>query len=156
MRIWKTVKDERVINLENKINSNAFHIATGLFVISIVVKAIFYRNTVVWADSMIYIDALIFVIPSMYVLLRNMLDGNDNFALSKKHIVIGILCGLLTAILIAILSSHSNWHIVVQRALSGFVISSVGINLIYYILGTISKKVAQKRDKQITQDCNNE
>lgn len=152
----KVERDEREQNLENRMNSHAFHMAAALFILSILAKTLFYRGAVVWSESMMYIDFLVFLIPVGYTFITRIRHGRHSFHYGKKYMIIGLFLGLAVAAMIVLLSSHPDKTVVYRHAWWGFAIGAGGVNIVYFLLTILSRKLAKQCEERIIEECNDE
>ncbi|MBC9720170.1 DUF6773 family protein [Enterococcus durans] len=91
----KKVRDERVLQLNNKIQSEAFILILGLLGLSI-----FIKSYVLNMSTSNYITELILLILSMvYISIRSSFVGLDSFGNTKKFVLpLSIITGLIIAI----------------------------------------------------------
>ena len=91
----KKIRDERVLQLNNKIQSEAFILLLGLLGLSI-----FIKSYVLNISTSNYITELILLILStVYISIRSSFVGLDSFGNTKKFILpLSIISGLIIAI----------------------------------------------------------
>lgn len=97
-------KDERVLAQKRKIGSDAFNILLVGLLISVLVQQNFFNAPF----TQYAVEIVLFIAASIYVIIRNLISGNDLFA-SKKGgqgivIINSVVCGLTVAVINTILN----------------------------------------------------
>lgn len=100
----KIQKDERVLAQKRKIGSDAFNILWIGLIISVLVQQYLFN-----APFLQYaVEIVLFIMASIYIIIRNLIDGNDLFSSKKggQSIVIinSLVCGFTVAIINTILN----------------------------------------------------
>lgn len=97
-------KDERVLAQKRKIGSDAFNILWIALIISVLVQQYFFNAPFVQYA----VEIVLFIAVSIYIIIRNLIYGNDLFA-SKKGgqaivIINSLFCGCTVTIINTILN----------------------------------------------------
>lgn len=97
-------KDERVLAQKRKIGSDAFNILWIALIISVLVQQYFFNAPFVQYA----VEIVLFIAVSIYIIIRNLIHGNDLFA-SKKGgqaivIINSLVCGCTVTIINTILN----------------------------------------------------
>lgn len=141
----KKVKDERIIQVQNKILGEAYFITVLLLSISILVKAYVMK-----CDYTNYITELIIIILSaIYIAVRSMMCGNNLMDTSKRNKTLCVLGAFGASIVITAINGVRNytnygehysglldWHFLATLAvtfISSFVLISIGILFVYIL-----------------------
>lgn len=139
----KKVKDERIIQVQNKILGEAYFVTVLLLFISILVKAYVMK-----CDYTNYITELIIIILSaIYIAVRSMMCGNNLMDTSKRNKTLCVLGAFGASIVITAINGVRNytnygehysglldWHFLATLAvtfISSFVLISIGILFVY-------------------------
>ena len=156
----KKVKDERIIQVQNKILGEAYFVTVLLLFISILVK-----TYVMKCDYTNYITELIIIILSaIYIAVRSMMCGNNLMDTSKRNKTLCVLGAFGASIVITAINGVRNytnygehysglldWHFLATLAvtfISSFVLISIGILFVYLC----HKKVQQRIEKKLNDD----
>ena len=154
------IKDERIIQLNNKIQSEAFILIIAILALSIFIKAYMLDMGV----REYLTEMIVMIISIVYLLIRGAMVGYsslDNLYFGKKFKVISIL---LLAILITIFNGIRNYTMYEENytgILDIHFLAVIGINFISslifvtLILGAVYsiEKIGQKRlEKQFDND----
>lgn len=97
-------QDERVLAQKRKIGSDAFNILLIGLMISVLIQQYLFNAPF----TQYAVEIVLFIAASIYVIIRNLIDGNDLFA-SKKGgqaivIINSLVCGLTVAVINTILN----------------------------------------------------
>lgn len=156
----KKVKDERIIQVHNKILGEAYFVTVLLLFISILVKAYVMK-----CDYTNYITELIIIILSaIYIAVRSMMCGNNLMDTSKGNKTLCVLGAFGASIVITAINGVRNytnygehysglldWHFLATLAvtfISSFVLISIGILFVYLC----HKKGQQRIEKKLNDD----
>lgn len=121
--------DERVVAQRRKIGSDAFQIlAIGLFISVLVQQYLFNAPFVQYAAEIV-----LFIAIAIYVLIRNLMVGNDLFAPAKngqKMVVINsAVCGLVVTVINTVLN-YMKYQEAVQMPMVAHIALVAGIMFI--------------------------
>ena len=156
----KKIKDERIIQVQNKILGEAYFVTVLLLFISILVKAYVMK-----CDYTNYITELIIIILSaIYIAVRSMMCGNNLMDTSKGNKTLCVLGAFGASIVITAINGVRNytnygehysglldWHFLAALAvtfISSFVLISIGILFVYLC----HKKGQQRIEKKLNDD----
>ena len=156
----KKVKDERIIQVQNKILGEAYFVTVLLLFISILGKAYVMK-----CDYTNYITELIIIILSaIYIAVRSMMCGNNLMDTSKRNKTLCVLGAFGASIVITAINGVRNytnygehysglldWHFLATLAvtfISSFVLISIGILFVYLC----HQKGQQRIEKKLNDD----
>lgn len=156
----KKIKDERIVQTQNKIFAEAYFVTVLLLFLSVFVKAYLVK-----CDYTNYIGEVgIIVLSTIYIAIRSMTMGNPLFDTSKRNKILCILGALGASIAITVINGIKNYasygekytgvfdlHFFAALAvtfISSLALITVGILFIYLC----HKKGQQKIEKMINQD----
>ncbi len=156
----KKVKDERIIQVQNKILGEAYFVTVLLLFISILVKAYVMK-----CDYTNYITELIIIILSaIYIAVRSMMCGNNLMDTSKRNKTLCVLGAFGASFVITAINGVRNytnygerysglldWHFLATLAvtfISSFILISIGILFVYMC----HKKGQQRIEKKLNDD----
>lgn len=160
----KALKDERIVNTENKLYKEAYIVAMVICFASIIVKTYLYGfNT-----STIGTELLILIVSGFYYSVRTvklglysdeieMHDRTSRIPMSLKNIIIGIVSGALIALFFGIRSavlygndSNRIWYFIITF------IASISIYVPFYtviiVLSDAAARRASKKASEKNQD----
>lgn len=160
----KKVKDERIIQVQNKILGEAYFVTVLLLFISILVKAYVMK-----CDYTNYITELIIVILSaIYIAVRSMMCGNNLMDTSKRNKTLCVLGAFGASIVITAINGVRNytnygehysglldWHFLATLAvtfISSFVLISIGILFVYLCHQKGQQRIEKKLNDDIEED----
>ena len=160
----KKVKDERIIQVQNKILGEAYFITVLLLSISILVKAYVMK-----CDYTNYITELIIIILSaIYIAVRSMMCGNNLMDTSKRNKTLCVLGAFGASIVITAINGVRNytnygehysglldWHFLAALAvtfISSFVLISIGILFVYLCHQKGQQRIEKKLNDDIEED----
>ena len=160
----KKVKDERIIQVQNKILGEAYFITVLLLSISILVKAYVMK-----CDYTNYITELIIIILSaIYIAVRSMMCGNNLMDTSKRNKTLCVLGAFGASIVITAITGVRNytnygehysglldWHFLATLAvtfISSFVLISIGILFVYLCHQKGQQRIEKKLNDDIEED----
>lgn len=104
----KKVKDERIIQVQNKILSETYFIMVLLLFISVLVKAYVLKGN--YTNYIAELSAI--VLSTIYISIRSIMTGNNLIGATKKNKSIYILGTLATSIIITVINgvkSYTNY-----------------------------------------------
>ena len=160
----KKVKDERIIQVQNKILGEAYFVTVLLLFISILVKAYVMK-----CDYTNYITELIIIILSaIYIAVRSMMCGNNLMDTSKRNKTLCVLGAFGASIVITAINGVRNytrygehysglldWHFLATLAvtfISSFVLISIGILFVYLCHQKGQQRIEKKLNDDIEED----
>ena len=160
----KKVKDERIIQVQNKILGEAYFITVLLLSISILVKAYVMK-----CDYTNYITELIIIILSaIYIAVRSMMCGNNLMDTSKRNKTLCVLGAFGASIVITAINGVRNytnygehysgsldWHFLATLAvtfISSFDLISIGILFVYLCHQKGQQRIEKKLNDDIEED----
>ena len=160
----KKVKDERIIQVQNKILGEAYFVTVLLLFISILVKAYVMK-----CDYTNYITELIIIILSaIYIAVRSMICGNNLMDTSKRNKTLCVLGAFGASIVITAINGVRNytnygehysglldWHFLATLAvtfISSFVLISIGILFVYLCHQKGQQRIEKKLNDDIEED----
>ncbi|XTR36996.1 DUF6773 family protein [Paraclostridium tenue] len=124
----KKIQDERVLSQKRKIGNDAFQIISlGLFLSVLVQQYIFDAPFSQYAVEMILL-----ITVSLYVIVRNIMVGNDIFNSNKVNqrvvIINSIICGIIITIVNTILN-----YIKFREIFTTDIVNSVVVSLVTFV-----------------------
>lgn len=153
----KKVKDERLVQLTNRILKETYLLMAGLLVISVLVKT--YGLKLPYTQSIP--ELIILLVSCLYVAVRSMFLGGDLADTSKQGKRLTILAALGLSLVVAILNGARNYaaygdqyrglldphflSVLAATFLGCLVLVSAGLYGIYYC----HKKGKQRTEKQL-------
>ncbi len=160
----KKVKDERIIQVQNKILGEAYFVTVLLLFISILGKAYVMK-----CDYTNYITELIIIILSaIYIAVRSMMCGNNLMDTSKRNKTLCVLGAFGASIVITAINGVRNytnygehysglldWHFLATLAvtfISSFVLISIGILFVYLCHQKGQQRIEKKLNDDIEED----
>lgn len=156
----KKSKDERIVSINNKIQSEAFLIAVLLLGISIFIKGYFYDMPV----SSYITELAVMVIALAYIVVRGAILGYNSLDTSKRGKYITILATFGLSLAVSIANGVRNYtsygdrytgifdiHFLAVIGVS-FLSSFAFISLILFIVSCIDKMGQKNLEKKIEYD----
>ena len=160
----KKVKDERIIQVQNKILGEAYFVTVLLLFISILVKAYVMK-----CDYTNYITELISItLSAIYIAVRSMMCGNNLMDTSKRNKTLCVLGAFGASIVITAINGVRNytnygehysglldWHFLATLAvtfISSFVLISIGILFVYLCHQKGQQRIEKKLNDDIEED----
>lgn len=128
----KKIQDERVLSQKRKIGNDAFQIISlGLFLSVLVQQYIFDAPFSQYAVEMILL-----ITVSLYVIVRNIMAGNDIFDSNKVNqrvvIINSIICGIIITIVNTILN-----YIKFREIFTTDIVNSVVVSLVTFVCASV-------------------
>lgn len=156
----KKIKDERIVQMQNRILGEAYFVMVLLLFISILVKAYVLKS-----DYTNYITELVIIVLStIYVAVRSMIAGNNLMNTSKRNKTLCILGTFGASIIITVINGVRNYanygeqysglldlHFLAALAvtfISSLALISVGLLFVYLC----HKKGQQRIEKKLNDD----
>ncbi|WP_346046322.1 DUF6773 family protein [Paraclostridium tenue] len=126
------MQDERVLSQKRKIGNDAFQIISlGLFLSVLVQQYIFDAPFSQYAVEMILL-----ITVSLYVIVRNIMVGNDIFDSNKVNqrvvIINSIICGIIITIVNTILN-----YIKFREIFTTDIVNSVVVSLVTFVCASV-------------------
>lgn len=156
------IKDERVVQLNNKIQSEAYVIVLFLMMVSVFVKS----NVLDMPFSNYIVELTIVILSVVYCTLRSVFMGND-FMTSFKHGKLSTMSiVLLSSLAISIINGIANYvqygdkysgvldSLFISVLVVTFISSAIFLSLIFVILYFLNIKGQQRIEKKINKDDN--
>jgi TctA family transporter len=155
----QTIIDERVLLQKRKIGSDGFQILLIGLLASILIQQYIFDAPF----SQYAVEYAFFICSSFYVLLRNLMVGNNIFSSNKssKNLVVvnSIVCGLTITVINTVLNYIKLGDLFITDIgntimLSGitFVCATVGAFIIFEMLYLINKKKQEKIESMLNDD----
>ncbi|WP_270647121.1 DUF6773 family protein [Paeniclostridium hominis] len=128
----KKIQDERVLSQKRKIGNDAFQIISlGLFLSVLVQQYIFDAPFSQYAVEMILL-----ITVSLYVIVRNIMVGNDIFDSNKVNqrvvIINSVICGIIITIVNTILN-----YIKFRKIFTTDIVNSVVVSLVTFVCASV-------------------
>lgn len=155
--IKNKIKDERIVSINNKIQSEAFLVVVLLLGISIFVKSYFYNMSV----SSYITEMAVMVIALAYIVVRSATLGYTSLDSSKRGKLITILVILGLSLIVSIVNGVRNYstyadmytglfdiHFLASIGVT-FLSSFVFISLILFTVSCIDKVGQKKIENEI-------
>lgn len=99
------INDERVLVQKRKIQSDAFVILYFGLLLSVLIQQFIFKAPV----SQYIVEFIFYICSSIYLLIRNILDGNDVFSSNKSAQKIILINSLVTGLTITIINTALNY-----------------------------------------------
>lgn len=156
----KKIKDERIVQITNKILSETYFIIVFFLIISVAIKAY-----VIGQPFTHYITELgVIFLSTIYIVVRSMMTGNTLLDTSKRSKILTILAVFGLSLTVTVISGVKNYlhygelytgifdlhfiAVLVVSFISSFMLISVAVFFIYLC----HKKGQQKIDKELTEN----
>jgi hypothetical protein len=152
-------QDERVLAQKRKIQSDAFVILFLGLLMSVLIQQFIFNAPV----SQYIVEFIFFIFSSIYLLIRNIVDGNDIFSSNRSVQKIILMNSLVCGLTITIINTTLNYIKLGNLFKTDFT-NTLLISLITFICSTIIAFLAfkllyianMKRKKQIETKFNDE
>jgi hypothetical protein len=152
-------QDERVLAQKRKIQSDAFVILFLGLLMSVLIQQFIFNAPV----SQYIVEFIFFIFSSIYLLIRNIVDGNDIFSSNRSVQKIILMNSLVCGLTITIINTTLNYIKLGNLFITDFT-NTLLISLITFICSTIIAFLAfkllyianMKRKKQIETKFNDE
>lgn len=152
-------QDERVLAQKRKIQSDAFVILFLGLLMSVLIQQFIFNAPV----SQYIVEFIFFIFSSIYLLIRNIVDGNDIFSSNRSVQKIILMNSLVCGLTITIINTTFNYIKLGNLFITDFT-NTLLISLITFICSTIIAFLAfkllyianMKRKKQIETKFNDE
>ncbi len=145
----KMVKDERVVSAKRKIQSDGFALVWLLLWVSVLVQQFVFNAPL----SQYLVELVIVLAMSFYILVANVLKGNDlNLSNSKRSKVLMIVQSLIAGATVAVINTVQNYYqygdvvqdTIVQNTIAvaavTFISATVGTFLVLKVVAWINTK----------------
>ncbi len=156
----KNNEDERVVAQKRKIGSDAFNILFVGLLLSILVQQRLFDAPL----SQYLVEVILFLSISVYILVRNLLIGNDLFSSKKKGqtiiIINSLVCGATVSVITTIqnylnysdnIKSSTPVHIAAVATVT-FISASLVTFIVLKIMYTANKKKQDAIDRKLDSD----
>lgn len=158
MKKSKKIKDERILMTKRKIQSDAFQIIWIVLVISVLVQQYLYAVPF----EQYVVELLIFIAMSLYIIVANIIAGNDLFDSTKSFTPI-VINSLVSGVIVTIVITTSNYlnngfewsnPILTMLIVAGatFAINTPIIFAVFYVLYLFNQKRQEKIEKKLAED----
>lgn len=131
--------DERVLAQKRKIQSDAFVILFFGLLLSVLIQQYIFNAPV----SQYIVEIIFFISSSIYLLIRNILDGNDIFTSSKSAQAIIIINSLVSGLTITVISTTLN-YVKLGDLFKTDLANTLIISLVTFLSSTIIAYIAFK------------
>ncbi|GAA0751406.1 MULTISPECIES: DUF6773 family protein [Clostridium] len=99
------IQDERILMQKRKIGSDAFQITFYGLLLSVLVQQYMFNAPF----SQYAVEIILFIAISIYIIIRNIMVGNDLFESSKHSQKIVVINSLVSGLVIAIINTTLNY-----------------------------------------------
>lgn len=99
------IQDERILIQKRKIGSDAFQILFYGLLLSVLVQQYMFNAPF----SQYAVEVILFIAISVYIIVRNIMVGNDLFESSKYSQKLVVLNSLVTGLVVAIINTTLNY-----------------------------------------------
>lgn len=153
-------KDERVLQLNNKIQSEAYLIVIFLLLISIFIKYYVMDMSL----SQYAVELGVIVLSIVYIAIRSMLVGYDFMKNSKGGKVSKVSIILISSLAISIINGIRNYSqygdkyigildgLFIAVLVVTFISAAIFMSVIFFVLYYLNMKGQQRIEKQIIED----
>ncbi len=154
------IKDERVLQLNNKIQSEAYEVVVFLATASIIVKS-YVLNL---AFSQYVVEFGILIISTLYISIRSIMLGNSFMSTSKSGKVLTVSAILVLSVIIGIITGVKNYslygdkytgifdaHFIVSiliTSLSAVIFTSLVFALLYWLNNKGQKRIEKRLNEE--------
>jgi cell shape-determining protein MreD len=153
------IRDERILAQKRKIGSDAFQILFYSLFLSVLVQHYMFNAPF----SQYAVEIILLVVIAIYIVVRNIMVGNDLFESSKysqklvfvNSIIIGLVFAIINTTLNYIKLGNS-FKIDIVNTVLVFVITFLCVFIITFAVFEILYVINKKRQKQIESKLNNE
>lgn len=133
------IRDERILALKRRIQSDAFTLLFFGLLLSVLIQQFIFNAPV----SQYIVEMIFFVISSIYILIRNIMDGNDIFSTNRSSRRMIIINSLVCGLTITIISTTLN-YIKLGDLFKKDLANTLIISLITFLCSTIIAFTAYK------------
>jgi uncharacterized membrane protein len=155
----RKIHDERVITLQRKIQSDGFIIVMIMLLISIIVQLAFFETTL----EHYAVELICFIGMGIYLIIRDIIHGNNIFPMSKRFKAMPLLISLGTAFVFTAIQGVWNYFsflVVYQNNISlflfgiiiGFISMTVGCFVVWSFISYLIKKRQEKIHKHLDKE----
>lgn len=99
------IQDERILIQKRKIGSDAFQILFYGLLLSVLIQQYMFNAPF----SQYAVEVILFIAISVYIIVRNIMVGNDLFESSKYSQKLVVLNSLVTGLVVAIINTTLNY-----------------------------------------------
>ena len=126
------IQDERVLLQKRKIGNDAFQILSlGLF-LSVLVQSYIFNATF----SQYAVEIILLIVVSLYVIVRNIIVGNDIFDSNKVNQSVVIINSFICGIIITIVNTILN-YIKFREIFTTDIVNSVVVSLVTFVCASV-------------------
>lgn len=151
-------KDERILAQQRKIGSDAFSILWIGLIISVLVQQYLFNAPF----TQYAVEIVLFITMSFYILIRNLISGNDLFASRKGSQATVIINSLVCGLTVTIINTILNYAKYSDRVELPIAINTVLVAGITFVSATATAFIAlellyfanKKKQKKIESDLN--
>lgn len=157
---YQTQKDERVISGKRKIQSHGFQIVWFALLVSVLVQQYLFKASF----AQYAVEFLMVIGMSMYVVIANIIIGNDMFISKKRGQVIVVINSLVTGLTVSVISTIINYinyrdkiqhptlvHLALVSGIT-FISTTVLAFIVLEIFYFINNKKQEAIDKKLNDD----
>lgn len=131
-------KDERILAQQRKIGSDAFNILWIGLIISVLVQQYLFNAPF----TQYAVEIVLFIAMSFYILIRNLISGNDLFASKKGGQVIVIINSLVCGLTVTIINTILNYAKYSERVELPIAINTILVAGITFVSATATAFIA--------------
>lgn len=153
------VQDERILAQKRKIGSDTCSLLMFILLASILVQQYLFNAPF----SQYVVEFIAFFGASIYILIRNIVTGNNLFSTSesaKKIVVLNsVICGLVVSVINGVLKYptieeyvRNNWGFFIFTQIITFVSSTVFAFAVFFIVYLFNNKRQKQIDKMLNED----
>lgn len=155
------IKDERVVNMRRKIQSDAFQVLFYGLLFSIIIQEYFFNAPF----SQVAVEVVLFIVSGIYIVVANILVGNDIYSSDNKKrgqilvIVQSVVCGLAVGVVNTVLNYFKLGSLVTTNLGNTILISFItflSTTLVSFVVFEILFLVNRKRQNKIEAEFNKE
>lgn len=153
------IQDERILAQKRKIGSDAFQILFYGLLLSVLVQQYMFNAPF----SQYAVEIVLFIAISIYIIVRNIMVGNDLFESSKHNQKLVVVNSLVSGLVVAIINTTLNYlrlgDLFKKDIANTILISAITFlcaSIIAFVAFEILYVVNKKKQKQIELMLNNE
>lgn len=162
--MMKKIKDERIVQMTNKILSEAYFVLVLLLIISIIIKTYIMDEPFTQ-----YITELsVIIVSTIYIAIRSMFTGNNLLNTSKRNKIFTVMAILGLSLAVTICNGIKNYstygeqysglfdlHFLAALVVT-FVSSAALVSVAFLFIYLCHKRGQKKIEKEILSDDDNE
>jgi len=153
------IHDERILTQKRKIGSDAFQILFYSLLLSVLVQQYMFNAPF----SQYAVETILLLAISIYIIVRNIMVGNDLFESSKYNQKLVVVNSIVSGLVFAIINTTLNYiklgdslKIDIINTVLVFVITFLCLFIIAFVVFEILYVINKKKQKQIESILNNE